>query len=37
MNFTVKIEAYKKKKPIAPKQRVQFFDNPPTIGDVHHN
>jgi hypothetical protein len=22
---------------MAPKQRVKFFDNPPTIGDVHHN
>ena len=30
-------DAYKKKKPIAPKVQVQFFDNPPTIGEIHHN
>jgi len=36
-DFQVKMDSYKKKKPLAPKFRVQFFDNPPTLGDVHHN
>ena len=37
MNFTVRAENYKKKKMVPPKQQVDFFDNPPTIGEIHHN
>ena len=33
----MKEDAYKKKKPIGPKQQVEFFDNPPTYGEIHHN
>jgi hypothetical protein len=35
--FTVRAEEYKKKKPVAPKYKVEFFDNPPTLGEIHHN
>lgn len=35
--FSVKGEEYKKKKPMPPKQKVMFFDNPPTVGEIHHN
>lgn len=37
INFSVKAENYLKKKMVAPKVQVEFFDNPPTIGDIHHN
>lgn len=30
-------EDYKKKKALPPKLQVEFFDNPPTIGEIHHN
>ena len=36
-NFSVKAENYLKKKMVAPKIPVEFFDNPPTIGEIHHN
>ena len=37
MNFSVTGEDYKKKKALPPKLQVEFFDNPPTIGEIHHN
>lgn len=37
MNFSVTGEDYKKKKALPPKLQVEFYDNPPTIGEIHHN
>jgi len=36
-SFSVIGEDYKKKKLIAPKMQVHFFDDPPTLGEIHHN
>lgn len=35
--FEVTGEDLKKKKLVAPKIRVMFFDNPPTVAEIHHN
>jgi hypothetical protein len=36
-DFKVRGDIYGKKKPCPAKQRVEFFDNPPTIGEIHLN
>lgn len=35
-SFSVTAESYLKKK-MLPKMQVDFFDDPPTIGEIHQN